>query len=349
MAVRIDDWFNLNTTRRYPFDDEATLIGDDAARLPDSIIVDATIGGTREASEHTYFLGSVSVSPLIVSATICRFDGGAGNTLVGFVNVDKDTARRGTVPVEAVVPNFNGFISFGAAIASITDLNWAASSVDQARFNERCVYQTAFGVFDDVTDAAAFSGVTGVIDLVTTNPDVLSISTGTVDGKNAIFIGLNEKGDRGFSIHRNFISPCDVSPDSNTCVVDSITSINGIQPTCADGRITFNFISTAVDGSMNPLLDVTTAPATIELSFNMSLETICNRVRASRTRLPDILSAACCELAGYDTLDCNNICVDQVSVDPCDPVPFPGSPQWILNWVASGGNFPTKLDFLLNR
>ena len=69
MAVVNQDWYNLNESRPYPLADNATTLDNEGDFLPSNIITDLRVRWPDWAGTYA-FLGSVTVSPSIVTATV---------------------------------------------------------------------------------------------------------------------------------------------------------------------------------------------------------------------------------------------------------------------------------------
>ena len=69
MAIRNQQWYNLNETRDYPLSDSASALSNDNLRIPQGIISDIKIRWPDWAGKYA-FLGSVAVTSGAVSVTV---------------------------------------------------------------------------------------------------------------------------------------------------------------------------------------------------------------------------------------------------------------------------------------
>jgi hypothetical protein len=66
--ITFHNWYNLNSTRRYPIDTAATGEGDNGENLPDDVLLDCYLRFPNTAGNYAY-VGSVHSTPQLVSLT----------------------------------------------------------------------------------------------------------------------------------------------------------------------------------------------------------------------------------------------------------------------------------------
>ena len=85
MAIRNQNWYNLNESRDYPLADTASAISDDNDRLPQNIIADMRVRWPDWAGKYA-FIGSVAVTEGAVTVTV-------------LVSTDLTNTTSGYVPI----------------------------------------------------------------------------------------------------------------------------------------------------------------------------------------------------------------------------------------------------------
>ena len=65
MAIRNNNWYNLNEQRDYPVDDVASALDDSGKRLPMSLITDLQLRWPKELGQYAY-VSAASVTEGIV-------------------------------------------------------------------------------------------------------------------------------------------------------------------------------------------------------------------------------------------------------------------------------------------
>ena len=69
MAIRNNDWYNLNEQRDYPVDDKASTLDDSGNRLPSALITDMRLRWPESLGQYAY-VSAASVTPSIVTVMI---------------------------------------------------------------------------------------------------------------------------------------------------------------------------------------------------------------------------------------------------------------------------------------
>lgn len=244
MAIRNLNWYNLQTTRRYPLSDRATGETDDGRNLPNNIIVDCNLTTTGDIL--TPFFSAVTVSDGIVTVAIS-----SGNETIGVVAVPKpiDTNRHYTI--QPVRDGTVGWVVFGYGVAE--NFSGKFSTPEQSALNSR-----AYAFWDPPVTAAgvdeAAAALTGLINLEFDEPFSYRVETVRVDQTKeeyypALIVGLDKNlVSADYDPESYFLADCGKRPESGTCPQQPIVTINGVYPDCAgDIKISFDgFIAGAV-------------------------------------------------------------------------------------------------------
>ena len=122
MAIRNQNWYNLNESRDYPLADTASVIDDKGNRLPQGIITDIRVRWPDWAGEYA-FLGSVAVTSGAVTATVlCATNlGNVDESYIplAVVSVPLEDLEQGRqYAMQSMYPGSFGYITFGAGITN---------------------------------------------------------------------------------------------------------------------------------------------------------------------------------------------------------------------------------------
>lgn len=236
MAIRNQNWYNANETRRYPLDDASTGVDDAAQTLRDSVIVDCNIRFDAQLGDRLYVQGITSTPGLIsvVFGAAAAGPQAVGQT-VAAVTVPKPFIKYRHYPIEPLVPGIDGWVVFGAGGDETCTFRF--TNPDQSVLSLRCAAPYTplpvpsikkIGVGSALSDVITFEGLLPV----TTTHEQIELTPGqTVD---AIFFKLDTQSvTADYNPLAEFLGPCAGRPDSGTCGREPIESINGVEPDCA--------------------------------------------------------------------------------------------------------------------
>jgi hypothetical protein len=252
MAIRNQNWYNLQATRRYPLDDISTGETDDGKVLNDGILVDCHIRFPSTVGNYLYIQG-ITVSPGIVTVVF----GAAANLsaeqikTVAFVSVPKPISQSVNYAITGIVPGIAGWVVFGAGTAE--DFSGRYSKPEQTLISMRCARKYKALPISSLSKIGLRKKLTGVVNIAASLPltslyqETLQtvvidpISKNEIPAQRAIIIELNQTlKSTEFNPLADFIGPCGQRPESGTCGQEPISSINGIAPDC-DGNINIVF------------------------------------------------------------------------------------------------------------
>jgi hypothetical protein len=110
MSVRNQNWYNLQSTRRYPLDDASTGEDDNGGNLRDSILVDCHIRAPADFGPYFYIQG-LTISDTLISVVIGAATSltATENTTICAATVLKPTAEYVNIPVTPIQAGVAGW------------------------------------------------------------------------------------------------------------------------------------------------------------------------------------------------------------------------------------------------
>ena len=300
MVIRNNDWYNLNSTRQYPLDDNATGDTDSTGSLPSNIIVDCHMRFPLLAGKFAY-ISSVNVTENLVSVTFlaaqtvsAEKDSAAPHVVSEFgplavVTVQNPVEYR-PYPLEELYPGVGGWIVFGSGIhepyrADFTTPEQAFITPGAARWYRGLPVPSVQkeGVADTLTGLVRLKGSNTVS---ITAPAAGRVINGVT--RRAIVIAV--KDGLGLLALSDLIGPCGQRPESRTCDALPIEYINTVDPDC-DGNIDIRFIGSLV--STYPYASLSSGSsipdAGLEIDFGLGITDAC----VTQECLPDDTGKLC--------------------------------------------------------
>jgi hypothetical protein len=288
-------WLNANASRNYPLEDAAGKRDDLGAELPDDIITDINIW-FPDSLGLTAFVSSVSITPNMVSVTICAHDsrifqaaGTAGKfTPLAAISIPKPVDRYRNYQLSGFQTGVGGWISFGPGIDADTAKSFRFSSPSQTALLPRVVktYSSSTGV-TTIGKYGYATRLNGIIKFLSQNSQILKIEKDKVriDGviRDAVVFRLNQE-ESGRTVFERFLGPCDGRPESTTCDNPPIHAINNVIPYC-DGTIKVYLTELTLDGvtgtvlsyaklGTNPNIGVNEGD-TVAIDYNTGMSDVC--------------------------------------------------------------------------
>lgn len=288
MSIRNQNWYNLQSTRRYPLDDISTGVDDHGAFIREDILVDCHIRFPASLGTYLYVQGiTVSVGLVtVLFGVVENIDDGAGQTICA-VSVPQSVAPYVNYPVTAIVPGVSGWVAFGPGVDTpfVGRYSSARQTVIQPR-NARPYRPLPIPTLGKINLGTALQGV---VNLIGTSPVTAKYETIEYDSTQypAIVFRLDSALVTGdYNPLATFLGPCAQRPESGTCPKTPIETINGVSPDC-DGNINivfdgFNAINFENCGGADIVTDV-------------GLGVVCD---ANKPRPPQEFKDLCCDLTG---------------------------------------------------
>ena len=258
MAIRNQNWYNLNESRDYPLDDTASAIDDSESRLPQSIITDMRVRWPDWAGKYA-FLGSVAVTQGAVTVTVLvspdQTNTGSKYIPVGVISVPLSELQEGRqYPLEPMYPGTFGYIVFGSGVLNNYSGRFARPS--QTFLAPRAARPHAGLPVSGLGKLFDQSSLTGLVKLDAAEPLQITKGTRKIDGttRDAVIFSLVEEVDAvgtagAFtSVFEDLSGPCGKRPESGNCgTPEPVEYINAVGPDC-DGVVTIEFKGCAVVG-----------------------------------------------------------------------------------------------------
>jgi hypothetical protein len=252
MSIRNQNWYNLQSTRRYPLDDASTGDDDRGVTLRDDILVDCNIRFPSTLGRYLY-VQALTVSPGLVTVVF-----GVGRQLfsrdgvtVAAVSLTRPLTTNINYSVLPLTPGVAGWVTFGPG-ATTTYFSARYTTPKQSLISARCGRAYSALPIQTLAKLGLRDTLDKIVNITVTTPlvakyvddagdyiDPITNSTGTV--RKAIVIGLDQSlVTETFNPLKDFVGPCAQRPESGTCEQEPIESINGVQPDC-DGNIEIIF------------------------------------------------------------------------------------------------------------
>ena len=253
MSIRNQNWYNLQSTRRYPLDDNSTGIDDAGNLIRDDILVDCNIRFPNTLGKYCYVQG-ITVSPGLVTILFGAADelDAAGVTICA-VTITKPAASSVNYEVTEMVYGVYGWITLGPGI----EHNFVGrySTPRQSLVNPRNAKTYRPLPIPTIKKLQMRTALQNIVRLSGAQPvtvryaenagDVIDMTSGTATpvaaDVPAIIIELDQlRRTELYDPLRAFLGQCGQRPESGTCPEIPIESINGIAPDC-DGNIEIAF------------------------------------------------------------------------------------------------------------
>jgi hypothetical protein len=292
MGVRNQNWYNLQSTRRYPLDELSTGYDDDGQLIRDDIIVDCNVLFPKTLGSCVYVQG-ITVSAGIVSVVfgIASAAGEISGQTIAYAAAPQPVSPNINYDIVGTVPGVSGWITFGSGID--TPFTGRYSNSVQTAVLPRCARGYKTLPVPSIRKNGVAAALDGLVKVLGQSPIVATKETITVDNRNypAIVLRLNKKEiTADFNVFSRYLGPCAQRPESGTCAKPGIESINGIEPDC-NGNI--NIIVNGFD--VSPFSDC----GGIEIISDEPLPDLCVAAKADP---PDTFADKCC-VAKYEVAD----------------------------------------------
>lgn len=255
---RNQNFYNQNSVRSYPLDDHATRTGDDGARLPNDVLVDANIRFPGHLGEYAY-LSSATVTENLVTVTFLACPDPDSASPV-FTPLAAATARRPVqsgrhYALDALYPGVGGWVVFGDTEEIF---NGRFSTPRQGLLLSRCARPYFNLPVESVRKLGVASALTGLVTLKSGSDIEIAAEDRFVAGRTrkVIVVRLNSfSGGRNvFDIYKG---PCGKRPESENCDKPGVEFLNSVAPDC-NGNIQIVFSGdtevTPYDGSSEGLI-----------------------------------------------------------------------------------------------
>jgi len=300
MAIRNQNWYNLQSTRRYPLDDISTGVDDAGAFIREDIIVDCNIQFPRSLGQFMYVQGITVSAQLVTVVFGCAENITAAGTTVAAISLVRPVDSYVNYSITGLVPGISGWIVFGPGIE--TPFSGRYTTTKQTLINPRNAKPYAPLPISSLSKINNQAPLTDIVNLVASDPVTATYELVRNKETNtqhpAIVFRLNQgliTNSPDYNPLSLFLGPCSQRPESGTCPKPPIESINGIQPDC-DGNIVIEFpdfpaLSFEDCGGLDMLGDV-------------GLVEVCQQLQPKR---PKEFTDFCCEPTGENVTTYPNV------------------------------------------
>ena len=308
MSIRNQNWYNLQSTRRYPLDDRSTGDDDLGITLRDDILVDCNIRFPSTLGRYLY-VQAITVSPGIVTVVL-----GVGSQLlsrdgvtVAAVSLVKPVTANQNYSISALVPGVVGWIALGPGID--TPFTAKFTTPQQSLILPRCGQMYNALPIQTIAKLGLRDTLNGIVNVTTTTPLTAKYEKNkafVINGehimlRNVITFGLDQSLQTDtFNPLKDFLGPCAQRPESRTCPQVPIETINGVAPDC-DGNITIEF--DGIDGRL--FIEC----GGIDLLTSTGLQQACQNIPDPKKEFVDI----CCDTENNTATTTDEFCWPEVT------------------------------------
>ena len=297
MAVVRQNWFALNSARRYPFHDGATGEPDDGGTsLPDDLVVDLTLRFPSTLGLYAY-LSAAQVSRGIVTllfAAADTFSSRGDYRPLASISVPRP-ARLGTAyPLTPLADGVAGWIVLGQGVETL--YRGLFSGPSQTLVAPRCARAYRPPAVLSLGKEGVSPALSGVVRL-RAGADVEVVAADRVISgrvRRCVVVRLKQVPER--NVFQYYIGPCGGRPESQNCDGTPVESINDVKPDC-DGNIQISFFGVKPSEAENGIV----------LDYNLGLSESCDkRLPTASGVLPNERDDACTgPYEGYDPTEAN--------------------------------------------
>jgi hypothetical protein len=241
MPTRNQNWYDLQSGRRYPLDDRSTGVDDAGSPIEDDVLADCHLRFPSTLGAHAFVQG-ITVTPALVTVIF-----GVAETLedtegpsIAALSVPRATLAAGVnYTVRPLVPGVAGWVAFSQGIHE--SFVGRYSTPIQTLIAPRCARPYTPLPIPTLGKQNLATSLEGLVTLLGVPPVEAFYDEVTIEGNPAraiVFRLLTEfNGDNPLE---TFLGACGERPESGTCPKPPIETINGVSPDC-DGNINLVF------------------------------------------------------------------------------------------------------------
>lgn len=303
MSIRNQNWYNLQSTRRYPLDENSTGLDDSNEFIRDDILVDCHIRFPNTYGKYVFVQG-LTVSPGIVTVVfgVSNERGFVRGEPLAYLSLPKPVESNINYPVIGLKPGVSGWVAFGPGVEN--NFVGRYTSVQQTLVSPRCARAYKPLPVPTIGKLGLQSALQGIVKVLGQQPvrvryvenagDVVRIvNDQKVPYKSnvpALIIELDQTQiTKDYNPLQVFLGPCAQRPESGTCPKPPIENINGVEPDC-NGNINIVFENFH---AVQPFA----ACGGVDLISNSDLPEICDSFNP-RKRQPSSRDECC--VAGFE-------------------------------------------------
>lgn len=321
MPVRNQNWYNLQSTRRYPLDDKTTGDSDSGQPIRDDIIVDCHIRYPSTIGKYLFVQG-INVTPNLVSIIFGVADDFLTSNCptVAAVTVEKPAAQNVNYSVTPFVAGLSGWVTLGPGIEN--DFVGRYSTPIQTfigfrnarpytplpvpSLGKNTVAEYLQGIVNITAEAPIVATYYDAYTLPKFDPETETKNTAPV--KAIVFSTTAPTAQ--FNPQTTFLPPCSQRPESGTCNKQPIEQISGVSPDCVTGNINIIF----GDGLQGKPFEECGG---IDILTNLGLSQACSKTPPSEKRRND---ACPCDRDDGISEYCWPTITDEGEQEACDDI-----------------------------
>jgi hypothetical protein len=328
MGVRGNNWYNLQSTRRYPLDDRATGTGDDGTRIKDDVLVDCQLRFPNTYGEYAYISG-ITITERLVTVTILAASSPTATT--GFiplaaVSLVKPVQRHTYYPITALQPGVGGFLVFGDVEER---LNVRFTTPQQGLLLPKCAAAYQPLPIPTLRKLGRSVGLAGLVRILPGSDIAVSREIHEINGQaHAAMVFRLTQSIATRNVLEVYRGPCDNRPESRTCDKEGIEFINGVGPDC-DGNIDIIFVGLTPAPYTTCATDAQAAGVTLDQS--VGIDEVCaprtpgrfaGRDYCEPSSESSLSSASLSEESESASSDSGSETSESLSSESCTALPF---------------------------
>lgn len=232
MAIRNQNWYDLQATRRYPLDETSTGEDDNGATIRDDILVDCHLRFPSTLGQYAFVQG-LTVAPNLVTVVFgaVATPTSSESTILASVTVPRPVASNVHYDITGVFPGVAGWLVFGPGID--TPFVGRYSTPQQSLLSPRCARAYRPLPVPTLGKENLATALEGIVKFTGQAPVTATYEVRTIDNVEAPAIVFRLEGDvQGTNALSYFLGPCGQRPESGTCPKPPIETINGVAPDC---------------------------------------------------------------------------------------------------------------------
>jgi hypothetical protein len=246
MSIRNLEWYDLNETRSWPLDEQATGIDDAGVRMAGNLITDLNIRFPVTICERA-FISAVTVSSRIATVVISADT--YGYPALAAVSVAEEIEPYVNYALEPLYPGVGGWLVFGSGAREAAVQTHRFSLPSQSLLIPQVAgcykplpipYIGKLGVNTQLSGIVKLFGG-GDLAIVKERREIDEVSQDVI-----VFKLVADTVDQTASVLSKYVGVCGARPETGNCDgTPPIEVINSVEPDCC-GRITLEFRGVAV-------------------------------------------------------------------------------------------------------
>jgi hypothetical protein len=250
MPIRNRHFYDLAAAAPYPLDDAATAASDAGVRLPENILVDASLRWPETYGRYAFVAG-LTVTPKLVTVVLQAAetaDSAFAFAPLAIITVPQPVRPYHAYAVQAQAPGIGGWLVFGPGVTEAVSARF--SSPRQSRLTARAARSYRPPPVTSLGAEFISPALTGTITLLGKPPLEVVAEDREINGRlrTCAVVRLVEDATTGFaasgadqaalgvttpSVFERFSGPCGGRPESKTCGdPQPIEFINAVGPDC---------------------------------------------------------------------------------------------------------------------